>query len=369
VIIGDAPIQLCRFGELVPSDWRQKLKRRTGVPVEFVDFRRHVAVDGNLKAGVEEDARPADRFVLFDLGTESLLDPLTLSEGRFRVTNYNPDGLSKTHRRGVHQFLLCKEAFEADVLISLPKLKTHGKAGMTAALKNIVGLNGNKDFLPHHRVGGAANGGDCYPGLAPLKRLAEFYRDQANRRINRPDYIVWHRRAEHLLGWHRKFGNPEMEGSWYGNDTTWRMVLDLNRILLYGQLDGSLAETAQRKIYSFTDAVTAGQAQGPLAPEPLELGVVTFAVSSSIADVVHAGLLGLDYARLPLVRGAFGDYCYGLTKIRPEQCIVRVGERELSLEESANCFGIPARLPRGWAGHVERKATRDQLVTTGELKS
>ena len=63
---------------------------------------------------------------------------------------------------------------DADLVINVPKLKTHKKAGVTGALKNLVGINGNKEFLPHHRKGGAASGGDCYPGRSPIMPVADL---------------------------------------------------------------------------------------------------------------------------------------------------------------------------------------------------
>ena len=85
----------------------------------------------------------------------SLLEPIA-SDRRvdFRVTMYNPDLMRQTHGRGRHQYLIAREVIEADVVINVPKLKTHRKAGITGALKNLVGINGNKDYLPHHRLGG-----------------------------------------------------------------------------------------------------------------------------------------------------------------------------------------------------------------------
>ena len=35
----------------------------------------------------------------------------------------------------------------------MPKLKTHKKCGVTISLKNLVGLNTNKNLLPHHSLG------------------------------------------------------------------------------------------------------------------------------------------------------------------------------------------------------------------------
>ena len=41
-----------------------------------------------------------------------------------------------------------------------PKWKPHSKSGMTAALKNLVGINGDKAYLPHFSTGAPSWGGD-----------------------------------------------------------------------------------------------------------------------------------------------------------------------------------------------------------------
>ncbi|MGQ9919616.1 MAG: DUF362 domain-containing protein [Bryobacteraceae bacterium] len=129
---------------------------------------------------VQGGVRDRNRYVLFDLGPDSLLEPVSSPTGRFRVTDYDPDKLAQTHRPGRPQYLICREAFEADVVLSLPKLKLHRKAGLTGSLKNLVGINGNKDYLPHHRIGDVRSGGDCYRDPSLLKRRAERSFDAAN---------------------------------------------------------------------------------------------------------------------------------------------------------------------------------------------
>src|SRR5215813_11306448 len=84
-------------------------------------------VDGVRVAS--ENQVSEDQFVLFDLGEDSLLEPVTDDRDSFRVTCYDPRLLAKTHTRGRHQYLIARAIIEADVVINLPKLKTHKKAG------------------------------------------------------------------------------------------------------------------------------------------------------------------------------------------------------------------------------------------------
>jgi len=127
------------------------------------DFRRTTCVLVHGVRVAEENIQSEDHFTLFDLGRESLLEPISDNRSRFRVAWYDHRLMAKTHHPGVHQYLVAKEVVDADVIINLPKLKTHKKAGVTCALKNLIGINGNKEYLPHHRVGGPKTGGDNYP--------------------------------------------------------------------------------------------------------------------------------------------------------------------------------------------------------------
>ncbi len=126
---------------------------------------------------------------------------------------------------------------------------------ITGALKNLVGINGNKDYLPHHRRGGTGFGGDCYPGRNWFKMSGEMLLDAANSVSGIPNLIL-RQAARVTCGLARLAGaDGNVDGSWYGNDTVWRMCLDLNRILCYGRADGTLAEQPQRQVLALTDAI------------------------------------------------------------------------------------------------------------------
>jgi len=356
IVIGDAPIQSCDFDLVATARFREQaaaMAAAAGATLEVVDFRRTVVRRGGLAAGVETDRRNASQYVLIDLGKDSLLEPLSSAPERFRVTNYDPDTLSQSHAAGRHRYLLCREAFECNVILSLPKLKLHRKAGLTGALKNLVGMNGNKDYLPHHRLGGTGSGGDCYPGRSIGKRIAEFLLDGANRRIGTPAYDRWVRWGMRLKCLTTRPDEGDLEGSWHGNDTCWRMVLDLNRALLYGKPDATMADTP-RRLLSLTDAIVCGQGEGPLEPSPLVVGAVTFSTSAAAADAIHANLLKLDDQRIPLIRESFVNFRWPLAPpgAVPEAC---VRSRRLSCRAVCDELGVAAKPPRGWAGHIERR--------------
>lgn len=318
VIVGDAPLQGCDFDRLLEAtglgEWADRQMRADSRFLGLRDFRRTTCTFTNGVRVASESRQPEDQFVLYDLGGRSLLEPVTDDRGSFRVTCYDPRLLAKTHAPGRHRYLIARDVINADVVINLPKLKTHKKAGITCALKNLVGINGNKEYLPHHRIGGAGAGGDCYPRRDTVKRLIEAAADRENMASSLSSARFWHGVGRQLDRVSRRVLGDRLgvEGSWSGNDTVWRMCLDLNRILLYGRADAALADEPQRRVVHVVDAIVAGQGDGPLAPQPLPLGLLLAAGNAAAMDCIGARILGYDPARVPIVREAFGEFHWPL---------------------------------------------------------
>jgi hypothetical protein len=247
--------------------------------------------------------------------------------------------MSEAHAPGIHKYCITKKFFDSDIVISLPKVKTHQKTGLTAAMKNIVGINGDKDFLPHHRIGGSGRGGDCYPGNSILRYLAELSLDQANRNQGKFSYRLLQKISSLL--WLISFPGPEhnLAAGWYGNDTTWRMVMDLNRIAIYGEKDGTLSDQPQRSVYSLCDGIIAGQGDGPLGPDPLPLGVISFTNDSLTNDRAMAELMKLPVDKIPLLSA--NDL-----SVKNDSHIILNGS-SISMEELRS-FSVTADPPRGW---------------------
>ncbi len=356
VVVGDAPIQGCNLERLMEEGGYNQIKeqfRRLNAPIDWVDFRRTTLDKSKAIWERKTDLRQQEHYVLFDLGSQSLLEPISGGADRFRVTVYNPDLMRQRHALGKHQYLIAREIVEADVVINLPKLKMHGKAGITGALKNVVGINGNKEFLPHHRAGGADHGGDCYPGASRLKLAGERFLDAANRRSGTAN-LAFRQFSRVSFKLARSLGeDANMEGSWYGNDTIWRTCLDLNRILYYGCKDGTLAQTPQRRVLTITDAIICGEGNGPLAPTPRPLGMLTCAANPLAADYLHAYLMGLDWTKIPLLREGFNQFSHPIASFCPEEIEVLFGGRSFK-QPWPEWNPVPFRPPVGWTGHCER---------------
>ncbi|HRT05766.1 MAG TPA: DUF362 domain-containing protein, partial [Kiritimatiellia bacterium] len=284
VVLGDAPLQGCDFEKLQDYGGLRAVIAEfhgRGLPLVVKDFRRTVMTVTNEIKRVAEDLRPESDYVLVDLGADSLLEPISKDWKKFRVTVYDPRKMRAHHRPGRHRFLLARDVLEADLVVNVPKLKAHKKAGITCCLKNLIGINGNKEYLPHHRKGArqAGRGGDSHERGSWLLWAAETALDGMNRRRDWPrfyrfcEYVVYG--MLRVYRWRDPLA--QLEGSWHGNDTIWRTCLDLNRALLYADKAGRMQDVPQREEISIVDAIVAGQGEGPLAPDPLATGAV-FAV-------------------------------------------------------------------------------------------
>lgn len=309
LVVGDAPLQLCILPAMLALGFDRVARdaQQRGCPLVIKDFRRTIMRRMAARADVETDLRPLDEYVLVDLGEQSELEPISADARRFRVTMYDPRLMWNNHRPGVHRYLVARDILEADLVINVPKMKTHKKAGVTLALKNLVGINGNKEYLPHHRKGAANRGGDNYERATLPKTLLEALLDFANMHLlDKPRvYQRFCRAAYKLLFLDRIRGEPtDVEGGWHGNDTIWRTCLDLNRILLYGDASGRLHDAPQRATLHVLDGLIAGEGDGPLRPTPVPAGLLMASLNPVALDEYATRLMGLHPDRIPIVAQA-----------------------------------------------------------------
>ncbi|MDP2105590.1 MAG: DUF362 domain-containing protein, partial [Desulfobulbaceae bacterium] len=231
ILVGDAPIQSAHFPTLVEKTGLaavcENVSSLWGVPVRLLDFRL-VAVELDERhciSRTEEKQGDPSGYINVDLGQASLFTPLNDSCEKFRVTSYDCKEMIRHHNREHHEYLIPKSVLAADVVINVPKLKTHRKVGLTAALKNLVGINGHKDWLPHHRCGSCQEGGDEYLHPSLIKKVQNLLGEALFLRSSSLFAPVLHFAVRCLdklasVACRDRF----KEGSWYGNDTVWRMV-------------------------------------------------------------------------------------------------------------------------------------------------
>ncbi|MBY0402197.1 DUF362 domain-containing protein [Myxococcota bacterium] len=367
VAIAEAPQMDCDFEQIraitgldaIVAFYDEVLGRE----LEVIDLRREAVVfqDGII---VDRKTLPGDPlgYRAVDLGEKSFFTGSGLDPNRFRGADYDPGPTATQHSGGRNAYLLSETVLSADLVINLPKLKTHKKTGVTLSLKNLVGINGDKTWLPHHSLGSVGEGGDEFPESRLVDRLRSRATELARPLLARGLFgglFRTYRRVETAA----RGDQFIRSGNWYGNRTTWRMCCDLNRCLYYSDKSGLHldARSSVRTVLTIIDGVLAGEGEGPLAPADVPLGAVIAGADPVAVDLVAVRLMGFDERKLETVRGPMEDAGPRITAVRSVSD-VRVGEVARgasqivyrSLDEIA--WERPFVAHSGWIGHVERTA-------------
>jgi len=359
IIIGDAPVQGGDFRKIVEhtglSEIQAHYKRHLGFDLEIRDFRLEMGVkDGfgfitrhKLEANQQECSA-------VNLGHESELASISSHFRRYRVTNYDKAEMTSHHNNEKHEYLISDYVLASDVIINIPKLKTHRKVGMTCAMKNLVGINASKDWLPHHRTGSLGEGGDEYQHKSARKQLI-------SRLWEMRDTSCHKQKAKFISLLLAMIGktqllyparDPYFEGSWYGNDTLPRTVTDLNRIALYADKTGRMQKEAQRRMLVIVDGIVAGEREGPLSPSPKHCGLIVAGLSPVVVDLVCSRVIGFDYRKIPMFRYAMRNGKYELFCGNPADLLVR-SDLCSSYDQLVDTFGCEVMPSAGWRDHIE----------------
>jgi uncharacterized protein (DUF362 family) len=320
VAIVDSPIEGSDFEQTVKRlrvpDLIMRLAGQTPVPIELIDLRDFVmaphmlldnAVVGKRSINIgflRKEPRPGDPlgYVVMDLGTESAFAHEFSNHADLRFHRSNPRTPVPHHSPIVNRYSFSKTVLSSDVLIHVPKLKTHKKAGVTLAMKSVIGLSNRKYWMPHYQAGWPPHG-DEYPVKPSLG-------DRVFLKLSRFPMPGGH---SLILNFPKTMGHrPIADGSWPGNDTLWRTILDLNRALLYASADGRLHSTPQRQILVVIDGIVGGEGDGPIRPVPKQCGVLVGGLDPAAVDWVATTIMGLDPSQIRFLRDV------PMVEIKPE---------------------------------------------------
>jgi uncharacterized protein (DUF362 family) len=363
VLIADSPHSDCRWERLLEIlGWnaiREYYASRLMFELEAYDLRPEYVVkrDGVL---VDRIPLPGDPkgYVAVNLGRDSCFAGV---ERKLRGAEYDLTETRAHHHGDVHEYPICGSVLAADVMINLPKLKSHKKAGVTLSLKNMIGINGHKNWLPHHSEGTPRDGGDQFDSSS-LKNRLEYAAVQAFKehfpRLGPLRKMV---AAPVKSAGRAAFGDTNKgrvrSGNWWGNDTIWRTCLDLMRANLYADRDGRMRETPQRGHLSIVDGVVGGEGNGPLAPVDHPCGLLIAGENPAAVDAVCTRVMGFDIERIPIVVRAFDTHRYPLATFRSEEveCVSAIPRYACAYTDLPPDFPFEPHF--GWTGHIELART------------
>jgi hypothetical protein len=159
----------------------------------------------------------------------------------------------------------------------------------------------------------------------------------------------------------RIFGDTEevvRSGNWHGNDTTWRMALDLAQVLLYAEPDGRLRSVARRGYLTVIDGIIGGDGNGPMAADPRPAGLILAGGNPAAVDWVATELMGFEPERIKVVSEAFGERGLPLVDFPPSAIEVRAAGVEVTPRGPRPL--TPGFRPHfGWVGAIENGGRGD----------
>jgi hypothetical protein len=143
-------------------------------------------------------------------------------------------------------------------------------------------------------------------------------------------------------------------GNWHGNDTCWRMVLDLNKCFFF--FDGSGARRkAPIRYLAIVDGIIAGEGNGPMTPDAKPCGIVLAGTHPVAVDCVGATLMGFDWTKLSLLKKAFASDQLKITPFAATEIAIRSSRpdwnKPLSEIRSEDVFHFRPHF--GWTGCIE----------------
>jgi uncharacterized protein (DUF362 family) len=364
VSIVDGPETSSSFEKILahyPVQLWKKMADESGIMFEILDLREDEWItDDNVV--VERKKLPGDPLGSTQVNllndTSEFFTHSPSKKGYFGADS-NISETNKAHDGRNNYYRVSRTVIESDIFINIPKLKTHKKAGITCNLKNLVGINTYKNFLPHNTIGTASDGGDQFPGKNSKSKIESKLMPFIHQHIlTKPG---WSRLFSPVIGFGRKiFGDNSKTirgGSWYGNDTLWRTILDLNKILFYADPDGSMRAdrwSSTKKYISVVDAIIAGEGNGPKSPDPVHFKYLICGTNPVATDTVCAAFMGFDAFKIPHISKAYLIKKYRLVNFNEDQIEILFSGKKYHIGD------IPAEKIRpfiahfGWTGHIEK---------------
>ncbi len=362
IYIGDSQLYMSNFDTAMDASGISALlkwyREQTPVRLECFDLRLNKGKRTWLygrwaREKIEKDSRGYTWVNLAEKSCFRDIDPK-----RLRIAIASHKDMYRHHSAGKHEYGFPNSLLQSDVVISIPKLKTHRRTAVTLAVKNFMGIPAAKDCLPHFITGSVQEGGDQYIHPSRRKNIVTFLHDQIQSSPYMPVKFVC-AIAKKLL-WNTHFIVPfkddVYEAMWPGNDTIWRTLADLNRIILYANKHGIIQKTPQRKLLYLMDGLIGGEGDGPLACDPKPAGVLMAGFNPIALDAVAAAIMGFDIEKIPTITRIPIEPPHDLPLFRGTVADVMISDsaKRVSFREYVKDRNLQFKAHPNWQGHVER---------------
>jgi uncharacterized protein (DUF362 family) len=361
IIIGDSQLYSSNYDKMMAESGLGELlhwyKEQTSVSIQWFDLRlnraRRTWLYGRWdRVKIEHDPLG---YQFVNLGDDSRF--VGIDPSRLRIAVASHKNMYKHHRNGRHEYLFPRTFLKSDVVINIAKLKTHRRTGVTLALKNYMGIPAYKDSLPHFITGSKAEGGDQYINPSGRKKIITFLHDVVQSSRFLPVKFVCAIVKKILWNSHYviPFKDDIYEAMWWGNDTLWRTLSDLNQAVEYADKEGVIQKNPQRKQLALIDGIISGEGDGPLACDPVYSGVLFAGSAPAIVDAIAATFMGFDVQKIPLIKNAFkgGKNHHPLFNGTIEEIAVQSYGEVLTFEAFRRLDHKRFKPHLQWAGHVE----------------
>ena len=292
ILLAEGPWAAGVFDRLVANTGIQAMVEHLaavhGVPVELKDLNKAIRETTPLVGlGAISELRAVDRM-WYD------------AHGQVMLEGGDP---------GVARYRIAPSVLEADVVMCVPKAKVHCSGGVTLVMKNMLGIIPAWDG-PYEQ--------------AKLKNCAH---------TSDVDQAVGAR------------------GMYLDNDTIWRSMANLNRILLYADTQGILHPERQRRYLAIVDGITAAE-ESQYHPHSYPLNTVVVGTDPVTVDAVTARCMGFDPRLLKSVTKAAARTDFSLVPAHPSQVKVVVSD-EAGLSALYRHALTPELHVFSWQGHLE----------------
>lgn len=370
IVIADAPQYDGNWQELIDLTQLDVVEKffnsRRADSMKVYDLRNYWSRGKHFPSMVIPLPGDPNGIVKIDLGEESAVKEISNPNQLYGAV-YHRQELIRNHTHGRQVYELSGTVMKADVVISVPKLKTHKKVGVTMNIKGLVGACTNKNLIVHYSLGRKNEGGDQYPPghFTPMEerliRTERWMYDKFLAKQSIPlEYV--HRSIYWLHGRFIKplgIGVPKEKrlldvGNWYGNDSAWRMCADLLKIVLFADKNGELHKTQQRRLFTVIDGVIGGENKGPLEPDPVQAGLILGGENFLATDIVGTRLMGFDPKKIKTLEYPLSqtEWNYGFRELSE----IKIASSDESvrgcLNDTSNRFCNFRPYP-GWTGHIE----------------